>query len=168
MSKVDWITWKTDINEIINPQIVEEKIKRHLNELNYTTTSIVYEEMNHQIENGGLDRQSLIINGNSIANKKALDILENIEEINNSIQELIKSMIDSCEEQKHIEKKQLIQAIEKKIEEEEKIKNNTNALNQKLQSDHLFIKKEEVEKIIENSDERIKQLKERLEKANQL
>lgn len=168
MSQVDWITWKTDINEIINPQKVEEKIKNYLNELNPTTISTIYEEINHQIENGGLDRQSLIINGNSIANQKALDILENIEEIKNSIQELTQSIDYFCEEQKQVEKKQLIQAIEKKIEEEEKIKNNTIALNQKLQSDHLFIKKEEVEKIIEISDERIKQLKERLEKANQL
>ena len=40
MAKVDWITWKTNSNEIINPSKVEENVNEPLIELNSNISTI--------------------------------------------------------------------------------------------------------------------------------
>jgi hypothetical protein len=74
----------------------------------------------------------------------------------------------ASEDQKKIEKEQLIECIEDKLQEEEKKKANTIAFLNRLQSDNSFITKKEVEDIIEITTDRINRLKERLEIAKSI
>ena len=54
MAKVDWITWKTDIKEIINPDEVAQSLKEKIDSYNLYLDSQVYKELNSEITNGGL------------------------------------------------------------------------------------------------------------------
>ena len=168
MPKVDWITWKTDSKEIINSNIVIEQISEKIQDYNVYTHSVIYEELRHELEKGGLRKEVLSLNGSSPANEKALKILDNLDDIKNLTERMKEKIKESLEEQKQIEKEQLIQAIESKIEEENKIKENTVLLNERLQSQNQYLKKEEVEDIIENTNDRIHQLEKRLEIAKSL
>ena len=132
MAKVDWITWKTDPSEIINPDKVGEKISNIFKDYNCYMNSVVYEGILHEIEKGGLDKMSLNLLGTSPANESAIDILENITEIKEIINSLQEDVLKSAEEQKEIEKNQLIQVIEEKILEEENKLNNTLSLKEKI------------------------------------
>ncbi len=163
MPKVDWITWKTNIKEIINPQEVLDNLTKKTQEYYSYTNSVIYETINHEMEHGGLTKETLNINGKNLAYEKANVIMNHLEEIKANIEELKKNILDASEEQKQIEKKQLIQAIETKIEEEEKIKQNIISLNNRIQVENELVKKGDVEDLIKISEERITQLQEKLE-----
>lgn len=168
MSKVDWINWKTDPKEIINPDKIIEKIEDDFQNYNCYMNAVVYEGIKHEIEYGGLDKLSLNIMGVSPANEKAMDILNQIDEIKSIMDNLKREVSRYTKTQKEIEKEQLIQSIEAKIEEEEKILHNTNKLNERINSNNPIISKQRVEEIIEITKERIKKLQERLELAKQI
>ena len=160
MSKVDWITWKTNPNEVIKYEKVKEKLAPHFQELN-DINILIQEELNLEMKSGGLSLEALNIEGTSPAHEQVEEIEDSIEKINKKIQETV-------EEQKEIEKRQLVDAINTKIEEEEKIKNTTTILNNKLLQDSTVMEKRETEDIINNIEERIKLLKEKLEIANSI
>lgn len=147
MSKVDWINWKTNPNEIINPDKIMEEIDQKYESYNTYMNPVIYEGIKYEVSMGGLDKSSLNILGSSPTNELAINILDNINEIKNIIGNLKNQLEIDALEQKQIEKKQLIEAIESKIEKEEvKKKNNSNP---------------EIE-------EHIKELKERLNLANSI
>lgn len=168
MARVDWITWKTNTNEIINPDKVIQKISDKFQ--NYTSymNSVVYESIDSEIEKGGLDQLSLNVMGNSPANEKAITILNSINEIENIIETLKNQIYDAVVEQKKMEKQQLIDAIEEKIKSEEKILNNTLAVKEKINSANSIISNKKVTDMIDISTERLNRLKERLELAKSL
>lgn len=117
LSKVDWITWKTDSNEIINPENILENINNSFSDYNTYMNSVIYESIKYESLNGGLDESSINIVGQSPANEKAINILNNIDEIKYTFEELKLQVENMLAEQKNIEKDQLITAIKDKIEE---------------------------------------------------
>ena len=168
MAKVDWITWKTDIDEIIKPDKINEEINSIFDTYNNYMNSGVYDEINHEVISGGLDRDSLNIVGVSPAYEIAINIKNSIDNIKDVIDELKRKINNSTTEQKQIEKNQLIEAINKKIAEENKILENTNILKEKILKSNNIIDINQVENIIENTKDKIKKLEERLEKAKEL
>ena len=81
MAKVDWINWKTDTNEIINPSKSTERITNLINDCDKYINNIIYESIIHEMKSGGLDRESLNIVGVSPAYERAdriIDITNNI------------------------------------------------------------------------------------------
>ena len=168
MAKVDWITWKTDTSEIINKDVILDKINDIFKYYNHNINSIIYEDLNYEITNGGLDHDSLNIYGISPAYESATKITSSIENIRETIEKIKQKVAISVEEQKEIEKNQLIEAIEKKIQEEKRILENTNILKDKVSISNNTLNIEEVVNIIDITKERIRKLEERLEKAKSL
>jgi len=157
MAKVDWITWKTDPKDIINPKRIEEQIDGYYQNFNSYINPVVYEGIKHEVLNGGLDKASLNIIGYSPANESAINILNDIDEIKSIIENVKRDVIISAEEQRQIEKLQLIEAIKNKIIQEEELK-------------EASIRKEpnRTVEIAELFKERIKRLEERLTIAKSL
>ena len=168
MAKVDWITWKTDISEIINPDKILENLNDLFNDYNCYMNSVVYEELNHEVTVGGLDKYSLNIVGTSPANETALNILNRIDDIKTTIENLKNKVYNSAVEQKNIEKQQLINCIEEKILEEEKILSNTVSLRERISTNTEIVDINTVNDIIEITNEKINKLKERLELAKSI
>ncbi len=168
MAKVDWITWKTDPNEIINPNKEIEKISERISDSNNYMNDIICESINHEMKSGGLDHDSLNIVGVSPAYEKANDIVKITNNIKYLLSKLNTEIYTSIQSQKRIEKSQLIEAIEKKIEEEQKILETTNILKDKISLGSNVVDIQEVLNIISITEEKIKRLNERLERANAL
>ena len=166
MSKVDWITWKTNRNEIINPGNIYDDINIEIEECNNIINKIeevLYTEMN----NGGLDSSTLSIMGTSPAKEKAMKILSNISELRLMEEKLKNNIYNSAIEQKKEEKEQLIRSIEKKLLEEENILNNKLSIKEKMINSN-YTSNREIENIIDISNERIRSLKEKLDLAKEL
>ena len=126
MSKVDWITWKTNPEEIIKPNSLEDKITDEYNNYSSYMYPNIYENIRNEVLNGGLDKQSLNILGESPANEMAINILNNIDEIKSIIENLKTQINEELNEQKGIEKKQLINDLEDKILEEKAVSTSEN------------------------------------------
>jgi hypothetical protein len=118
MSKVDWITWKTDSSEIINPAKLTDKINDLYTDFNSYMNPVIYENIKYETINGGLDKSSINIMGSTPANEMAINILNNIDEMKSTLENIKLHVENLASEQKEIEKNQLINAIEEKIEEE--------------------------------------------------
>ena len=73
------------------------------------------------------DKQSLNILGESPANEMAINILNNIDEIKSIIENLKTQINEELNEQKGIEKKQLINDLEDKISEEKAVSTSENS-----------------------------------------
>lgn len=122
MAKVDWITWKTDPSEIINPKLVNEKIDElFLNYDNYMKPSI-YDEMKKEIIEGGLSEGAYSIANSNPINTLAVDILGKIDDIESTVEKIKNSITNTLIEQKESEKEQLISAVREKILIEEELK----------------------------------------------
>lgn len=126
MSKVDWITWKTNPEEIIKPNSLEDKITDEYNNYSSYMYPNIYENIRNEVLNGGLDKQSLNILGESPANEMAINILNNIDEIKSIIENLKTQINEELDEQKGIEKTQLINDLEDKILEEKAVSTSEN------------------------------------------
>ena len=141
MSKVDWITWKTDVTDIINPEKVIDSVTDLYNEFNSYMNPVIYENLKYEVINGGLDKSSINILGHSPANEIALNILNNIDEIKSIIENLKLQLENATEEQKKIEKNQLVNALDTKIEEEKQIsKEQTNRIIRRLEERKEIVK----------------------------
>ena len=86
---------------------------------------VIYENIKYETINGGLDKSSINIMGATPANEMAINILNNIDEIKSTIENIKLQVENSSSEQKKIEKNQLITAIEDKIVEEKKLSKET-------------------------------------------
>ena len=125
MSKVDWITWKTDSKEIINPDKLTDKINDIYTDFNSYMNPVIYENIKYETINGGLDKSSINIMGATPANEMAINILNNIDEIKSTLENIKLQVENSSSEHKKIEKNQLITAIEDKIAEEKELSKET-------------------------------------------
>ena len=125
MSKVDWITWKTDSKEIINPDKLTDKINDIYTDFNSYMNPVIYENIKYETINGRLNKSSINIMGATPANEMAINILNNIDEIKSTLENIKLQVENSSSEQKKIEKNQLITAIEDKIAEEKKLSKET-------------------------------------------
>ena len=168
MARVDWITWKTEKNEIINPTKILDEITDLFSNYNVYMNSVVSENIQYEISRGALDQNSISILGESPANRKATEIMTRINIIKQLMNHFKQEVYQNAEDQKQIEKEQLIECIEAKIKEEELKKENTIALSNRLKESNSYITKQEVEDIIEITTDRINRLKERLEIARSI
>lgn len=164
MSKVDWITWKTETNEIIDTEKVGNTLNKSVTDVN-NIIDTVYNNVKNEVDKGGLDTESLNLNGESPSNVVANKVLKNIEDIRTTINKLNSKVNNQVLEQKKIEKEQLISSIEEKIKEQENILSNTESLRDRLTPDNNMVNANEVNNIINNTKEKIDMLYERLEKA---
>ena len=167
MAKVDWITWKTNKDEIINPNNLIDKIDEKILD-NILINNKIKDILTSEVYRGGLDSASLQIMGTSPANEKANKIINNINDIEIIVNRLKNNIYKSTQNQKKIEKDELIESIEAKLLEEEKILNNKIQIREKLDSINTLISQKELDSIIESSNDRIKKLKERLDIAKSL
>ena len=168
MARVDWITWKTEKDEIINPTKLLNELSDLFLNYNVYMNSVVSENIQYEIKKGALDQNSISILGENPAYEKAQDIMNRINNIKLMMDHFKQEMLDAATEQKQIEKEQLIECLEEKIAEEEKKRDNTIALNNRMQTNNSYITKKEVEDIIEITTDRINRLKERLEIARSI
>lgn len=166
MAKVDWINWKTDPKDIINPEIIEDKLAESFTNYNTYMNPVIYEQIKFEASKGGLSKDALNLMGESPANDIAREILNKIDEIKHIMTLLQSDIIDLAEEQKQIEKEQLVFEIEKKLKREEKVKENV--LNSEQFKSQIKEMGETQEDIIYIINDRIEKLKERLETAQSL
>lgn len=163
MAKVDWITWKTNQNELMNPKEVVENVEELFTEYDHYINSIVYDGIQEEISKGGLTEGVFNIMGVSPANEEAKLILDSIEVINEIVSGLKSKVSENVSEQKNIEKQQLIDEIQNKILEEENKMNNALNLRDKLQGGSDVVSISDVNDVIELAADRIKLLKEKLD-----
>ena len=155
MAKVDWITWKTEPNEIINSDLVEEKIQQYFDDYYTCMKPTIYEEIKNEILKGGLSKDAFNVSGKSPSNEIALEILQKIDEICEIFNGLKGKVKTAAEEQKHIEKEQLIEVIQQKIAaDEEVIEDITsqvsfsdNSIANNTREDILYISANRIEKL---------------------
>ena len=166
MAKVDWITWKTSPEEIINPDIIENNIHDVFQNYNTYMNPVVYEQIKHEINTGILGKDKMIFMSDTPLNEMALEILSKIDEIKSTVDNLVTNVKKSTTEQKQIEKQQLIKEIEMKIKNEEETLNSV-MINDNMKSKIIDMggNPNDVVYIIED---RINKLKERLEAARAL
>ena len=165
MSKVDWINWKTDKKEIIQVEKILEELEERFQEYNHYIHTVVYNEINYEIQNGGLSQSACDLSGISPMNEKAQHIIKHINEVQNTMTKFTEEAQKAMNEQKAIEKDQLITTIEEKILEKEKILENTLKLQSKMSNENPIIDNEKIMDIINNTEENITNLKKRLEVA---
>ena len=142
MAKVDWITWKTEKNEIINPTKLLDEITDLFTNYNVYMNSVVSENIQYEISRGALDQDSISILGESPAHRKALEIMTRINTIKQLMDHFKQEVYQNAEDQKQIEKEQLIECLEDKIKEEELKKENTIALSNRLKENNSYITKQ--------------------------
>ena len=163
MAKVDWITWKTNIKEIINPEQELEEINNNIHKLNNIINQDIYVNVNREKLDGGLNEKSLNLNGISPSSIKTDKILKKLEVVLDDLLKLQNKVKKQAFEQKEIEKEQLTNCIKEKIEEQEKVLENTENIKAQVTSqntDAVSIK--ELDDILEVTRERIRILKEKL------
>ncbi len=166
MSKVDWITWKTSPNEIINPQEINDTIDRLFENYNTYMNPIVYENLKMEILKGGLSQDAFCVNGRSPSNEMAIDILKKIEEIKKTIVKLQQSILEVSLEQKNIEKQQLLMAIQEKIQSEKSLINRIQS-NRSIQS-NISQMGSSSQDIIDIANDRIHKLEQKKEYVQSL
>lgn len=166
MAKVDWITWKTNPEEIINPEKVLRQIQENYQKYNSYMNPLVYEQIKYEINKGGLGKESLDIMGITPANEMALGIIDKIDEIKNVFDNLQEEIMDAVTEQKSIEKAQLIKAIEEKKANECQLLDSV--INDEAVRNHITDIGGSIEDVIYLLNYRINKLNERLEIAKSL
>lgn len=164
MAKVDWITWKTNTDEIINIEKVNNLLDKDIADLNNIIDN-VYDNIKSEVDKGGLNSDSLSLNGESPSNVMANNILNNITEIRTIINNLSNKMSNQVLEQKKIEKEQLVTTIEEKIKEQERILENTELLRNRISAGSDVVNMNDVNNVISSTKEKLEMLYDRLEKA---
>lgn len=153
MSKVDWITWKTDPKEIINPDTIEDDIKEFYHNYESYMNSMIYDQIQVDLKKGGLSKEAFNVSGISPANEMANEIINAIDEIKNTMKNLQETIKDVTSEQKAIEKDQLINAIEEKIEKEKALLESVSSKkNEKDSDDIIYIINDRIKKLNERLD----------------
>lgn len=168
MAKVDWINWKTNPNEIINPEQIQEEINNRIKEYEKTMYLGVYETLKNEMALGGLNKTSFNIFGSSPANDKANEIVKKIEKIEQTMDSLKKKVYEEAVKQRQIEKEQLISCLEEKILEEEKVLDMMMKLSEKVDNNQTLIDYDEIERVTRDSVEKISHLNDRLKIAKEI
>ena len=167
MSKVDWINWKTNPKEIINPEKIDDTIQEYFQNYNTYVTPVIYEQLRYETTKGGLTKEAFQISNVAPANEMAQDIIKHLDEIKEVMNELRKSIRLSAEEQKKIEKQQLVEALEDKIKSEKMLLENINKNNPELQ-EYIINMGDNIDDIAYVIQDRIANLQERLDRVKTL
>lgn len=166
MIRLDWITWKTEESELINPEEIVEKLKVRFQDYNSYMNPVVNESIKYEVENGGLNKNAFIINDRSPANEVANKIMSDIQEVKDMTNALIESVRLEAQEQRKREVNQLILKIEEKIEKDKKLIENSKDVQQKYLQSSLEETSENIQTIIEITGKRINLLTRKLESLN--
>ena len=166
MIRLDWITWKTEESELINPEEIVEKLKDRFQDYNSYMNPVVNENIKHEVEAGGLNKNAFIINDRSPANEVANKIMSDIQEVKDMTNALIESVRLEAQEQRKREVNQLVLKIEEKIEKDKKLIENSKDVQQKYLQSSLEETSENIQTIIEITRKRINLLTRKLESLN--
>ncbi len=166
MNKLDWITWKTEESEIINPEQTVETLKEKFLSYNSYMNPVVNETIKHEVLHGGLNKEVFTINGKSPATEVGNKILSDIQEVKDMTIALIENIRMDAESQRKIEKQQLILKIEEKIEKDKKLIKNSQEAQLKYKETPLSDTSESIQTIIDLTQKRIRQLEEKIERLN--
>ena len=135
MGKVDWITYKTSIDEIIVPSEERAKVEEAYNNIcGSFINKTIKEELEQEMVSGGLDVLSLNILGVSPANAMSREIVNYCDDINLGISELSDTVENAAIKQAAEEKKQLMEAISEKIGDYEVLRDKAQALHDTYES----------------------------------
>lgn len=163
MKNLEWITWKTEESELINPQEIVEKLNALYQDYNSYMNPVVYEGIKHEKANGGLNKEAFIIDNKSPATEVANKIMSDIDEIKDMINNLIESARLDAEEQRKLELRLLIQKIEEKIEKDKRLIENSKGAQLKYQGTELSETSDSIQVVINVAKKRIELLTKKLE-----
>ena len=164
MKKIDWITWKTEESELINPNEIVDKLTDIFKDYNSYMNPVVYEGIKYETINGGLNKEALIIDNRSPATEVANKIMSDIEEVKELINSLINSVKEDAIEQRKIETKYLILQIEEKIEQDKELIKNSKEAQLKYVNTSLSDTSESIQVVIDITQERINLLAKKIER----
>lgn len=164
MGNLEWITWKTEEDELINPVAIVNKLKEIYTDYNSYMNPVVYEGIKHEIDKGGLNKEAFTIDGRSPATDVANKIISDIEEV----KDLINSFIEKVEEdaiiQRKMEIKKLISKIEEKIQKDKKLIENSKNAQLKYNETSLSEASNSIQVVIEITQKRIDFLTKKIER----
>ena len=164
---LDWIDWKTNPKEIIDPIKIKENIEQKCKTFKNIMINDVYKNLDVE-EKSGVNTDALNINGLTPSNLKNDSILKEIEVINNALEQYLSDIYQEATLQKDKEKNKLISAIDSKImEEKNTLKENIKLKEEAINSNDLELLNQ-VNNIIEVTNERIRVLTERLNEARMI
>ena len=92
MKKLEWITWKTEESELINPEELVEKLKERFQDYNAYMNPVVNESLKYEVAQGGLNKEAFVMNGRSPATEVANKIMSDIVEVKEMTEALIESI----------------------------------------------------------------------------
>lgn len=166
MNKLDWITWKTEESELINPNEIVENLMDKFQDYNSYMNPVINESIKYEVNKGGLNKEAFIINGRSPANEVANKIMSDIEEVKDMINALIENVRLDAEEQRRKEVHQLILKIEEKIEKDKRLIENSKEAQQKYLETSLIETIDSIQTIINITQKRIDYLTRKIERLN--
>lgn len=166
MNKLEWITWKTEESELINPNEVVEKLKDKFQDYNSYMNPVINEGMKYEVNHGGLSKEAFIINDRSPANEVANKIISDIQEVKDLTNSLIESVRLDAEEQRKKEVNQLVIKIEEKIKKDKRLIENSKEAQKKYLETSSLETYESIQTIINITQNRIETLKRKIERLN--
>lgn len=168
MAKVDWINWKTDPSEIIDPERIQEELNKKYQEYEKSMYLGIYETLKEEMSDGGLNKTSLNILGSHPANDKAYEIIRKIDNIKKTIDYIKNQIYEESIRQRQLEKEQLISCIEERIMQEEKVLDTMIKLGERADNKETLIDLDEIENITRDTIEKISYLNDRLKLAKEI
>lgn len=175
--KIADITYQSSMGEFINIEQVSSQADILETLINNIKDSLLDPLYNcTTIENGGLDKESFILEGESILNDKANESKENFEILLESINNLKNKIIEDATEHRIEELTRYIQCLEERISEVEESIQNLDAQLRKVQTgteltsitaeyQRLFDQKQELEKELDGGSVLMLGLRQKLEMA---
>lgn len=164
MKKLEWITWKTEEYELINPDELVEKLKERYQDYNAYMNPVINESLKYEVAHGGLNKDAFVMNGRSPATEVANKIMSDIEEVKEMTEALIESVRLDALEQRKREVHQLVLKIEEKIEKDKRLIENSKEAQQKYIQSSAPETSESIQTIIDLTQKRINLLMNKLER----
>ena len=163
MKKLEWITWKTEESELINPEELVEKLKERFQDYNAYMNPVVNESLKYEVAQGGLNKEAFVMNGRSPATEVANKIMSDIVEVKEMTEALIESIRLDALEQRKREVHQLVLKIEEKIEKDKRLIENSKEAQQKYIQSSSPETSESIQTVIYLTQKRINLLMNKLE-----
>lgn len=166
MKRLEWITWKTEESELINPDELVEKLKERFQDYNSYMNPVVNENLKYEVANGGLNKDAFVLDGRSPATEVANKIMSDINEVKDMTEALIESIRLDALEQRKREVNHLILKIEEKIEKDKRLIENSKEAQQKYIQSSLSETSDNIQTVIDLTQKRINLLTKKLESLN--
>lgn len=165
---LDWITWKTNVEELINPQDIIEEIEEEYINYNVHMNPLIYEEIKYEVLNGGLDNKSFILSDATPIHSLSIETLNKIDSIRDKFEDLKNRIALKLNNIRSLEKEKLLLEINNKLKKEQSLVNNSNTAIEKYKSMNQLEMVESLNNIINISNKKIKELTEKKEIVEKL